>query len=111
MFRMSVCAAYRSTLCCSVLQCVAVCCSVLQCVAVCCSVLQSVSVCSSVLQLQFFAVSVRHSIIARYRWQNENYIETGSSLHCSVLQCVAVCCSAMQYVALGYYILPCVAVR
>jgi len=27
------------TLCCSVLQCVAVCCSVLQCVAVCCSVL------------------------------------------------------------------------
>jgi len=111
MFRMSVCAAYRSTLCCSVLQCVAVCCSVLQCVAVCCGVLQSVSVCSSVLQLQFFAVSVRHSIIARYRWQNENYIETGSSLHCSVLQCVAVCCSAMQYVALGYYVLPCVAVR
>jgi len=31
---------YLDTMCCSVLQCVAVCCSVLQCVAVCCSVLQ-----------------------------------------------------------------------
>jgi len=30
------------TVCCSVLQCVAVCCDVLQCVAVCCSVLQPV---------------------------------------------------------------------
>ena len=30
------------TLCCSVLQCVAVCCSVLQCVAVCCSMWLSV---------------------------------------------------------------------
>jgi len=38
-----------ATLCCSVLQCVAVCCSVLQCVAVCCSVLQCVAVCCSVL--------------------------------------------------------------
>ena len=28
----------EGTVCCSVLQCVAVCCSVLQCVAVCCSV-------------------------------------------------------------------------
>jgi len=40
----------RATLCCSVLQCVAVCCRVLQCVAVCCSVLQCVAVCCSVLQ-------------------------------------------------------------
>jgi len=40
----------RHTLCCSVLQCVAVCCSVLQCVAVCCSVLQCVTVCCNVLQ-------------------------------------------------------------
>jgi len=38
------------SLCCSVLQCVAVCCSVLQCVAVCCSALQCVTVCCSVLQ-------------------------------------------------------------
>ena len=48
------------TVCCSVLQCVAVycsvfqgvtvCCSVLQCVAVCCSVLQGVAVCCSTLQ-------------------------------------------------------------
>jgi len=29
-----------STVCCSVLQCVAMCCSVLQCVAVCCSMFQ-----------------------------------------------------------------------
>jgi len=34
----------KNTMCCSVLQCVAVCCSVLQCVAVCCSVLQCVKV-------------------------------------------------------------------
>jgi len=40
----------RVAVCCSVLQCVAVCCSVLQCVAVCCSVLQCVAVCCSVLQ-------------------------------------------------------------
>jgi len=40
----------NDTVCCSVLQCVAVCCSVLQCVAVCCSVLQCVAVCCSVLQ-------------------------------------------------------------
>ena len=36
------------SVCCSVLQCVAVCCSVLQCGAVCCSVLQCVAVCCSV---------------------------------------------------------------
>jgi len=34
------------TLCCSVLQCVAVCCSVLQCVAVCCSALVSMNLLS-----------------------------------------------------------------
>jgi len=32
------------SMCCSVLQCIAVCCSALQCVAVCCSVLQCVAV-------------------------------------------------------------------
>ena len=35
------------TMCCRVLQCVAVRCSVLQCVAVCCSALQCVAVCCS----------------------------------------------------------------
>jgi len=56
---------FRTSVCCSVLQCVAVaqtrpapvsqcvavCCSVLQCVAVCCSVLQCVAVCCSVLSV------------------------------------------------------------
>jgi len=60
------------SVCCSVLQCVAVCCSVLQCGAVCCSVLQCVAVCCSVAVLQCVAVC------------------------CSVLQCVAVCCSVLQ---------------
>jgi len=36
--------------CCRMLQCAVVCCSVLQCVAVCCSVLPYVAVCCSVLQ-------------------------------------------------------------
>jgi len=38
-----------NSVCCSVLQYVAVCCSVLQCVAVCCSALQCVASCCSVL--------------------------------------------------------------
>ena len=40
----------HETVCCSVLQCVALCCSVVQCGAVCCSMLQCVAVCCSVLQ-------------------------------------------------------------
>jgi len=43
-------ASFIRTVCCSVLQCVAVRCSVLQCDAVCCSVLQCVAVCCSVMQ-------------------------------------------------------------
>jgi len=39
------------TLCCSVLQCVAVCCSVLQCVVVCCSVLKCVLQCVAVCRV------------------------------------------------------------
>ena len=39
---------------CSVLQCVVVLCNVVQCVAVCCSVLQCVAVCCSVLQCALF---------------------------------------------------------
>jgi len=81
-----------SSVCCSVLRCVAGCCSVLQCVAVplsgirqkdlrrdshlrvavCCDVLQCVAVYCSVLQ----CVAVR----------------------CSALQCVAMCCSVLQCV-------------
>jgi len=63
------------TVCCSVLQCVAVCCSVLhceakhytQCVVVCCSVLQCVAMCCSVLQCVAVCCSVRlntiHSVL------------------------------------------------
>jgi len=55
-----------STLCCSVLQCVAVCCSVLQCVAVRCSVLQRVAVshilhCVCCILIQY--VAVKHSVL------------------------------------------------
>jgi len=46
----AVCCSVCGTVCCSVLQCVAVYCSVLQCTAVCCSVLQCVAVCCSMLQ-------------------------------------------------------------
>jgi len=61
------------TLCCSVLQCVAVCCSVLQCVAVCCSVPRRwvISVC---LGLRCNAVGLQCAAV----W-------------CSVWQCVALC--------------------
>ena len=40
---------FENTVCCSVLQCVAVYCCVLQYVAVCCSVLQCVALCCTVL--------------------------------------------------------------
>jgi len=63
------------TMCCSVLQCVAVCCSL--CVAVCCSVLQCVAVC------------------CRCVWISH----VTNTMCCSVLQCVAVCCRVLQCVA------------
>jgi len=44
------CVAVWCSVCCSVLQCVAVCCSVLQCVAVCCSVLQFAVCCSAPIE-------------------------------------------------------------
>jgi len=84
------CAALYCSVCCGVLQCVAVCCShmhtpvtciqsVLQCAAVCCSeccsMLQCVAVC------------------------------------CSVLQYVAVCCSMLQHVAVCCHVLQCALVR
>jgi len=62
------------TLCCSVLQCVAVCCSVLQCGVACCSVLQ----CGYV---------------------NDTLFAPCVAVCCSVLRCVAVCCSVVLRVA------------
>ena len=77
----------RHTLCCSVLQCVAVCCSVLQCVAMCCSVLQCVTACCC-------EFTIRHTMSERERavWQCV-------AVCCSELQCVAVCCSVLQCAA------------
>ena len=75
-----------SSVCCSVLQWVAVGCSGLQWVAVCCIVLQCVqcvAVCCSLLQ----PVAVCCSGL--------RCVEVG----CSVLKCVAVCCSVLQCVA------------
>jgi len=70
------------TVCCSVLQCVAVCCSVLQCVAVCCSVLR---------------INSRTSVLSRF------LLFQGVAVHCVVLratksciiQCIVVCCNAL----------------
>ena len=76
------------SVCCSVLQCVAVYCSVLQYATVCCSVLQCVVACCSVLQCVLRCVAVR----------------------CSVLQCVAECCSVLQCDAVCSSVLQCVAV-
>jgi len=60
----------RRSVCCCLLQCVAVSCSVLQCLAVCCSVLQ--------FEEAFKAGGEREKV--------------------SVLQCVAACCSVLQCV-------------
>jgi len=74
-----------STVCCSVLQCVAVWCSVVQCGAVWCRVLQ--------------CVAVRCSVLQCVAWR------------CSALQCVAVRCMALQCVAWRCSALQCVAGR
>jgi len=114
-----------STLCCSVLQCVAVCCSVLQyiymctlhtniakldstpkpmcCnllqhVVVCCSVLQCVAVCYSVLQL-YVHVTYKHS---QTRLHTKANVLQCVAVCCSVLQCVAVCCSVLIYICARY---------
>ena len=63
--------------------CIAVCCSVLQHVAVCCSVLQCVAVWRSVVQ----CVAACYSVL-----------QCGAVCR-SVLQCVAVWCSVLQSVA------------
>jgi len=70
-------------MCCSVLQ--SVCCSVLQCVAVCCSVLQCSAVCYAYLKYLYLGDS---------QWKH--------GCRCSVLQYVAVCLSALQCAATCY---------
>ena len=72
-----------TTVCCSVLQCVAVC-----CIAVCCSVLQCVAVCCSVLHCSVL------QCVALCSGFDFNMPETSMQyVYSSVLQCVAVCCS------------------
>ena len=67
----------------SVAECVAVWCSVLQCAAVCCSVLQCAAVCCSVL-----CRNVLRCV----------------AVCCSELQCVAVCCSVLHCRSLFTYL-------
>ena len=99
------------TVCCSVLQCIAVCycvavsCSVLQCVAVCYSVLQCVAVCCSVVQILLepgFFPQTRPRIICLVT--KKDFLHTDPTLkcvamHCNVLQRVVACCSMLQCVA------------
>jgi len=88
------------TLCCIVLQCVAVwdsvCCSVLQHVALCCIVLQCVAVRGSVCESERTTTS--QSLLPN--WERMG----------PVLQCGAVCCNALQRIALSCCVLQCVAV-
>jgi len=74
---------------CSALQCVAMCCSVLRCVAVCCSLLKSVAVCCSLLQ----SVAVCCSLLQCHL--NSRFLR--DSVCSGVLQCIAVRCSTMQH--------------
>ena len=68
-----------ASVCCSLLQCVAVCCSVLQCVAVC----RGVSQCVKPINMLNLTCLVRAT----------------ASVYCSVVQRVAACCSVLQRVA------------
>ena len=85
-------AAPRFTMCCSVLQYVAVCCTVLQFVVVHFSVLRCVAVCCSV------TTSIH---LPKQRTQHPSVVAVSSRVQCvavccTVLQCVAARCSALQ---------------
>ena len=77
------CCSTSWTLCCSVLQCVAVCCSVLQCVAVCAAQRPELGSC----------LSIKACIATQCL---ELFLK--ESCRTLVLQCVAACCSVMQRV-------------
>jgi len=106
--RASVISVTVGTVCCSVLQCVAlcvaVCCSVLQCVAVCCSVccsvLQCVAVCCGMLQ-RVCCYQIVFVILATFGGVCCSVLQR--VLQCVVqpyvLQCVTVCCGALRCVA------------
>jgi len=98
---------------------------VLQCVTVCCSVLQSVAVIKHGTAATVFQWLRLHKSIQQSEFVNGMYC---SVLHyvaecvavccsvlqrvavcCSVLQCVAVCCSVLQRVAVCCSVLQCVA--
>jgi len=79
--------------------CYTLCCSVLQCVAVCCR--------SSSCRLSQFprrmskkthAPPPFHPILPLQK-QNWRNLESGAAVCCSVLQCVAVCCRSSRYLA------------
>jgi len=102
------------SVCCSVLQCVALCCIVLQFVAVCCSVNGALSdawscTCCGVSQcvavcLQRVAVpmsSYQACLGLRFPYVKVLQCVAVCSLCCSVLQCVALCCNLLQCVAVS----------
>jgi len=87
------------TVCCSVLQCVAVCGSVMQCFTVCCNVLQSVAVCGSVLQCVTVCCSVLQRVAVCCSLLQYVVSCVCVTVCCSVLQCIVICCGVSKYVA------------
>ena len=81
---------------CRGLQDVAVCCSChVHGRSVCCSVLQCVAVCRNVSELQLVA----ECCVLHLACSSTLYVLQCVAVCCSVLQCVAVCCSVLQCVA------------
>ena len=90
---------WRVTVCCSMLQCLAVCCSVLQCVALRLTCghrvfrgCAHVCMCEHVRVRAMVWCGVGEALRLRY-------VFGAVAVICSVLQCVAVCCSVLQCVA------------
>ena len=83
------------SMCCSLLQCVAVCCSVLQCVAVCCSG-------QPLDSKKLYVLKERITLVIR------SLPIPCVAVCCSVLQFVAACCSLLQRVAVCCSVLQCI---
>jgi len=110
----------RITVCCSMLQCVAVycsllqyiavCISVLQCVAVYCSVLQYVAVSCNVLQFPNFYCCSCSCCCCYYCHTEMTSMVTRATAQSRRGRCVAVCCSVMQCVAVPQCVAACCSV-
>ena len=121
-WRASLARRLASSVCCSVLQCIAVCCSVLKSahaigkrtdwrVAVCCSMLQFVAVCCSALQCVAMCWSV--CIKSSYQlirglidsWGLTPHLQH-TATHCNTLQHTAPHCNTLQHTATHCNTLP-----